>query len=89
MAAPLYAKYIAGRGPTRTTSPARSSGAVSRRRRHARRYADRPGLSKQYLLGADANGRDVAVRILYGGRNSLFVGFIAAMITTLLAVSLG
>ena len=48
-----------------------------------------PGFSNKYLLGADANGRDVAVRVLYGGRNSLFVGFMAAVITTLLAVSLG
>jgi peptide/nickel transport system permease protein len=48
-----------------------------------------PGLSKQYLLGADKNGRDVAVRLLYGGRNSLFVGFMSALLTILLAVSLG
>ena len=33
-----------------------------------------PGCGKQYLLGADTNGRDVMVRLLYGGRNSLFVG---------------
>ena len=34
-----------------------------------------PGLRTQYLLGADPLGRDVMVRLLYGGRNSLVVGF--------------
>ena len=32
---------------------------------------DRPDLAGNYLLGADQLGRDVAVRVLYGGRNSL------------------
>jgi len=32
---------------------------------------------------------DVAVRLLYGGRNSLFVGFMSALITTLIATALG
>jgi peptide/nickel transport system permease protein len=31
----------------------------------------------------------VAVRLLYGGRNSLFVGFMSALITTLIATALG
>jgi peptide/nickel transport system permease protein len=48
-----------------------------------------PGWSSRYLLGADANGRDEIVRLLYGGRNSLFVGFMSALITTILAVLLG
>src|SRR5947209_8151475 len=30
-----------------------------------------PTWHSRYLLGADGNGRDVAVRALYGGRNSL------------------
>ena len=33
-----------------------------------------PGLHGQFLLGADQNGRDVMVRMLYGGRTSIFVG---------------
>ena len=33
-----------------------------------------PGCAACYLLGADSNGRDLAVRILYGGRISLLVG---------------
>ena len=27
-----------------------------------------------YFLGADNQGRDVAARLLYGGRNSLLIG---------------
>jgi peptide/nickel transport system permease protein len=34
-----------------------------------------------YFLGADNNGRDVAVRLLYGGRNSLLIGVVAMLIT--------
>src|SRR5690349_24640857 len=30
-----------------------------------------PGWRGQYLLGADSNGRDLFVRVLYGGRTSL------------------
>jgi peptide/nickel transport system permease protein len=48
-----------------------------------------PGWSGRYLLGADKNGRDEMVRLLYGGRNSLFVGFTSALITTVIAVILG
>ena len=41
----------------------------------------RPGTSATYFLGADENGRDVAVRLLYGGRNSLEIGAVATLIT--------
>jgi peptide/nickel transport system permease protein len=43
----------------------------------------------KYVLGADRNGRDVMVRLLYGARNSLFIGLIASLITVTLAVLLG
>jgi peptide/nickel transport system permease protein len=42
-----------------------------------------------YFLGADDNGRDVAVRLLYGGRNSLEIGAVATLITMVLALILG
>jgi peptide/nickel transport system permease protein len=42
-----------------------------------------------YFLGADQNGRDVAVRLLYGGRNSLEIGAVATAITMVLALILG
>jgi peptide/nickel transport system permease protein len=44
-----------------------------------------PTWTGKFFFGADTNGRDVAVRLLYGGRNSLEVGFIATFITCLLA----
>jgi peptide/nickel transport system permease protein len=48
-----------------------------------------PGLHGQFLLGADQNGRDVMVRMLYGGRTSIFVGVAAALVTTVFAVLVG
>lgn len=48
-----------------------------------------PTWKGRFLLGADSNGRDVAVRLLYGGRNSLEIAAIATLITILLAVVLG
>ncbi|MGH2897141.1 MAG: ABC transporter permease, partial [Solirubrobacteraceae bacterium] len=48
-----------------------------------------PTWQKKFFLGADSNGRDVAVRLLYGARNSLFIGITAALITTLLGLVLG
>jgi peptide/nickel transport system permease protein len=48
-----------------------------------------PGLHTKFLLGADTNGRDVMVRMMYGGRTSIYIGVMAALITTLLAVTVG
>jgi peptide/nickel transport system permease protein len=42
-----------------------------------------------YFLGADSQGRDVAVRLLYGGRNSLLIGISSAVIACFLATILG
>ncbi len=42
----------------------------------------------KYVLGADTLGRDVAVRVLYGGRNSLLIGIGSALICTFLATVL-
>ena len=38
-----------------------------------------------YFLGADAQGRDVAARVLYGGRSSLEIGIGSAVIACLIA----
>jgi peptide/nickel transport system permease protein len=89
-AAPLYADHIAGRGPTDTNA----TGTITIDGKKTFVVTPDgtpigPGLHKQYLLGADPLGRDVMVRLLYGGRNSLFVGFMAAIITAVFAVSLG
>lgn len=48
-----------------------------------------PTWKGRFLLGADSNGRDVAVRLLYGGRNSLEIAAIATLLTLLLAVVFG
>jgi peptide/nickel transport system permease protein len=42
----------------------------------------------KFVLGADGNGRDVAVRLLYGGRNSLKVGIGSALICTIFSIVL-
>ena len=48
-----------------------------------------PTWQGEFFLGADPNGRDIMVRLLYGGRNSLTIGISAALITTLLSIVLG
>jgi peptide/nickel transport system permease protein len=48
-----------------------------------------PTWNGSYLLGADENGRDVAVRLLYGTRTTLLIGCGAVLLTLLLAVPLG
>jgi peptide/nickel transport system permease protein len=48
-----------------------------------------PTWHSRFFLGADQNGRDIAVRLLYGGRNSLEVGAIATVITMMLALVVG
>jgi peptide/nickel transport system permease protein len=42
----------------------------------------------KYVLGADNSGRDLAVRLLYGGINSLKVGIGSALICTLISIVL-
>ena len=42
-----------------------------------------------YFLGADGQGRDVAARLLYGGRNSLLIGVASALICCALALLIG
>ena len=41
-----------------------------------------------YFLGADAQGRDVMARLLYGGRSSLAIGIGSALIACLIATVL-
>ncbi|MDO5725363.1 MAG: ABC transporter permease subunit [Tissierellia bacterium] len=44
---------------------------------------------KGYLLGTDELGRDVARRLLNGGRMSLFIGAIAVVISTFIGIVVG
>jgi peptide/nickel transport system permease protein len=93
MAAPLWANEVAKTGPASThlTDTIRVGGEdvniVG---------LDGVPIGPQYLkadgkyfLGADSNGRDIMVRLLYGGRNSLLIGVVAALITTLLSIVVG
>lgn len=48
-----------------------------------------PTWQGRYFLGADANGRDVMVRLLYGGRNSLLIALGASALCLVLAVAAG
>jgi peptide/nickel transport system permease protein len=47
-----------------------------------------PTWRRSYFLGADENGRDLMVRLLYGARASLAIGVGAVLVSVLLAVPL-
>lgn len=88
--APVYARYVAHTGPNdnHITETVRVGGA-SRDVVSPTGVPIGPTWKGRFLLGADANGRDVAVRLLYGGRNSLEIATVATLMTLLLAVALG
>lgn len=48
-----------------------------------------PTWQGEFFIGADGNGRDVMVRLLYAGRTSLLIGLAAALISSLAALVLG
>jgi peptide/nickel transport system permease protein len=88
--APVYAKHIAHTGPAANhlTDQIRINGKLKDVVSESG-IPTGPTWHGRFLLGADTNGRDVAVRLLYGGRNSLYVGFVATMITMVFATILG
>lgn len=45
--------------------------------------------SKDHVMGTDALGRDVAVRVMYGGRISLLVGIVATVVAASIGVTYG
>lgn len=45
--------------------------------------------SKEHWLGTDRNGMDMLTRLMYGGRVSLYIGFIVVFIETFIGVILG
>jgi len=77
--APVYANDIAHSGPNDENSSALNQVGLP----------IGPTWHAKFFLGADNTGRDVAVRLLYGGRNSLEIGAEATLITILLATVLG
>jgi len=48
-----------------------------------------PDFSKAFYLGGDANGRDLLVRMLYGGQVSLTVGFVATLVSLVIGTLWG
>jgi peptide/nickel transport system permease protein len=48
-----------------------------------------PTFTAHYFFGADTNGRDLAVRLLYGGRTSLLIGSIATAIIIIFGTLVG
>ena len=45
--------------------------------------------SKDHLLGTDEKGMDIFVRLMYGGRISLTIGFIVVILETIIGIILG
>jgi len=90
LCAPLYANHIAHTGPNANhVTETVVVGGVSKDVVSPTGQPIGPTWHGRFLLGADQNGRDIAVRLLYGGRNSLEVGALATLVTMVLATVAG
>jgi peptide/nickel transport system permease protein len=94
LAAPLWANHVAHTGPNETHTLEKLH--VNGETREVVTPEGRPigpqwfEADGKFFLGADSRlGRDEMVRLMYGGRTSLLIGFVSGLITTLLAVVLG
>jgi peptide/nickel transport system permease protein len=94
LAAPLWAKHVAHTDPNTTHTLEKVE--VDGEKREVVDPAGKPigplwfGAGGRFFLGADGRlGRDEMVRLMYGGRTSLFISLVAALITTVLATVLG
>jgi peptide/nickel transport system permease protein len=94
LAAPLWADHVAHTGPNASHVLERLT--IDGEKRDVVTPEGEPigpvwfGAGGKFFLGADSRlGRDEMVRLMYGGRTSLFVGIVSGLITTLLAVTLG
>ncbi|MFR7880745.1 MAG: ABC transporter permease [Christensenellales bacterium] len=56
---------------------------------HINEINDYDNPSKEHLLGTDDKGMDIFVRLMYGGRISLTIGFIVVILETLIGILLG
>jgi peptide/nickel transport system permease protein len=92
-AAPFYAAYVSGTDPFVSNIEGRiARGAVLAQNTAGLGLGATPigpGWSGAYLLGADGQGRDVAARLLYGGRTSLAIAGGATLLTLAAAGVLG
>lgn len=94
LAAPLWADHVAHTGPNETHTLQKLQ--VDGETREVVTPAGIPigpqlfEAGGKFFLGADSRlGRDEMVRLMYGGRTSLFIGIVSALITTLAAIVLG
>jgi peptide/nickel transport system permease protein len=79
--APFYASHIAHIGPnTNNVTGTINIGGKTTDVVSTDGVPIGPTFSSRYFFGADSNGRDLAVRLLYGGRTSLLIGGIATVI---------
>jgi len=90
LCAPLYAEHVAHTTPNANhVTDTVTVGGVRKDVVSPTGQPIGPTWQGRFLLGADQNGRDIAVRLLYGGRNSLEVGAVATLITMVLATLVG
>lgn len=94
LAAPLWADNVAHTGPNTTHTLEKLT--IGGEKRDVVTPEGKPigpvwfGAGGKFFLGADSRlGRDEMVRLMYGGRTSLFIGIVSGLITTALAVILG
>jgi peptide/nickel transport system permease protein len=94
LAAPLWADHVAGTGPNDTHTLQKIE--VDGEKRDVVNPEGKPigpvwfGAGGKFFLGADGRlGRDEMVRLMYGGRISLFIGIVSALLTTVLATLFG
>ncbi len=93
LAAPYWAKHVAHTGPDQEHLTAKIT--VDGKKKDVVSPTGIPigpqffKAGGKYFFGADQNGRDVMVRLMYGGRVSLFIGIVSALVTTILAIVFG
>lgn len=92
LAAPLWSKHVAQTGPETTHASPDDTVVTDGERRSVLSDDGRPigpTYGARFFLGADGQGRDVMVRLLYASRNSILIGVAATLLTLVLAVPLG
>jgi peptide/nickel transport system permease protein len=88
--APVYANHVAQIGPNTNNV----TGTINVRG-HSENVVSLDGVpigptfTRHYFFGADTNGRDLAVRLLYGGRTSLIIGGVATIIIIIFGTLVG
>jgi peptide/nickel transport system permease protein len=94
LAAPLWADNVAHTGPNDTHTLEKVT--VNGEKRDVVSVEGKPigplwfSAGGKFFLGADSRlGRDEMVRLMYGGRTSLFIGITSALLTTVFAVLFG